>query len=608
MKKLTAFLLTLAMCMSLFVGCAQNDSNTPVNPDPTPTPGVDVTPDPTPDSNPEPAIVPAFEGDIFGTGATGSNGAAACASPLASDIAMQILEKGGNAVDAAVAMIYAVGLLEPAASGIGGAGQMVVYLADKDEYVVIEYMTQAPGAAVPGALDTSTSDTPPSPEAIAIPGAVHGTMTALELYGTMSAREVLQPVIDLARNGFPVTARWNTNIEGRYENLAAYDYTLGLYTDEGFLWNEGDIITNNDLADTLELIADEGIKGFYDSDYTDKMVEYIQSVGGVLTHEDFAQYTSVVRKPISTTYNGYTVYTVGGPSNGGSSLLEMLNIVEQFDLAGYGHDSAETVQILNDAYALAYQDGLAYMADPDYYDLPVETMISKEYAEERAKSITVGERLKVAKAGKLTVSLSATGEQILADSTPDQGGTTHMAVVDKWGNVVSTTNTNGINFGSAVAVPGTGFVFSAHLGNLNDSSSARVNQLMPYIRVRSTMCPTIVADESGKPVLAIGSPGNWALVSAALNGIVNYIDFDMNVAEAILAPRTYRDGISKTLTIENRYSQDTMDKLTEMGYELEAESSEYGAHVGCLAGVEIGDDGTLYTLGDYRRFYGASAY
>lgn len=606
MKKLTAFLLALAMCMSLFVGCAQNDGNTPVDPDP--APGVDTTPDTTPDVDPEPEIVAAFEGDIFGTGATGSNGAAACASSLASDIAMQILEKGGNAVDAAVAMIYAVGMLEPAASGIGGAGQMVVYLADTDEYVVIEYMTQAPGAAIPGALDTSTSDTPPSPEAIAIPGVVHGTLTALERYGTMTAREVLQPVIDLARNGFPVTSRWNTNIEGRYENLAAYDYTLGLYTDDGFLWNVGDIITNNDLADTLELIADEGIKGFYDSDFTDKMVEYIQSVGGVLTHEDFAQYTSVIREPISTTYHGYTVYTVGGPSNGGTSLLEMLNIVEQFDLAGYGHDSAETVQILNDAYALAYQDGLAYMADPDYYDLPVETMISKEYAEERAKSITVGERLKVAKAGKLTVSLSATGEQVLADSTPDQGGTTHMAVVDKWGNVVSTTNTNGINFGSAVAVPGTGFVFSAHLGNLNDSSSARVNQLMPYIRVRSTMCPTIVADENGKPVLAIGSPGNWALVSAALNGIVNYIDFDMNVAEAILAPRTYRDGISKTLTIEDRYSQETMDKLTEMGYELEVESSEYGAHVGNLAGVEIGDDGTLYTLGDYRRLYGASAY
>ncbi len=603
MKKLTALVLALVLCLSLFAGCAQNEPGpTPETPD---APTV-VTPTPTPD--PEPEIVPAFEGDLFGTGAVGENGAAACASPLAAQIAMDILQKGGNAVDAAVAMIYAVGMLEPAASGMGGAGQMVVYLADSDEYVVIEYMTQAPGAAIPCTLDTSTSDNPPSPEAIAIPGVVHGTLTALEKYGTMTAREVLQPVIDLARGGFPVTARWNTNIEGRYENLSAYDYTIGLYTDDGFLYNEGDIITNNDLADTLELIADEGIKGFYDSDFTDKMVDYIRSVGGVLTHEDFAQYTSVIREPVSTTYRGYTVYTAGGPSNGGVALLEMLNIAEQFDLAGYGHDSAETVQILNDAYALAYQDGVAYMGDPDYYNLPVDTIVSKEYGIERAKSVTVGQRIKAAKAGKLEVSLSATGEKVLADCTLDQGGTTHMAVVDGHGNVVSTTNTNGINFGSAVAVPGTGFVFSAHLGNLNDTMSARVNQLMPYIRVRSTMCPTIVAGEDGKPVLAIGSPGNWALVPAALNAIVNFVDFDMNVAEAILAPRTYRDGISKTLTIENRYSQETMDKLSEMGFELDVESSEYGAHVGCLAGVEIGSDGKLYTLGDCRRDYGTAAY
>ena len=219
----------------------------------------------------------AFEGDINSTGAVGKNGAAASANVIASQIAVDILEKGGNAVDAAVAMIYAVGLLEPAASGIGGAGQMVIYLADRDEYVQLEYMTRAPEAAIPGTLDTSTSGNPPSAEAIAIPGVVHGTMTALETYGTMSAREVLQPVIDLARNGFPVTQRWNTNIEGRYDNLSYYDYSLGLYTDEGFLWNVGDIITNNDLADTLEVIADQGIKGFYDSEFTDKMVDYIQS-------------------------------------------------------------------------------------------------------------------------------------------------------------------------------------------------------------------------------------------------------------------------------------------------------------------------------------------
>ena len=553
--------------------------------------------------------VGAFEGDINSTGAVGKNGAAASANVIASQIAVDILEKGGNAVDAAVAMIYAVGLLEPAASGIGGAGQMVIYLADRDEYVQLEYMTRAPEAAIPGTLDTSTSGNPPSAEAIAIPGVVHGTMTALETYGTMSAREVLQPVIDLARNGFPVTQRWNTNIEGRYDNLSYYDYSLGLYTDEGFLWNVGDIITNNDLADTLEVIADQGIKGFYDSEFTDKMVDYIQSQGGVVTRDDFASYTSVWREPVSTTYRGYTVYTTGGPSNGGIPLLEALNIVENFDLSSYGHDSAETVEILADAFALAFQYGTQYIADPDYYNIPTETLISKEYAkDERVKYIKVGQRIKTARAGRLSVTLSSTGEKVLNGNTPDQGGTTHMVVADKYGNVVSTTNTNGINFGSALAVPGTGFVFNAHLGNLTNSATARVNVLMPGIRVRSTTCPAIVADENGKPVLAVGSPGNWALVTATFNAIVNYIDFGMNVAEAANAPRSWRDGITKSLYIEGRYSDSTLSGLEAMGFEILDGDLDYSSHVGCIAALEIGEDGWIYAIGDDRRNYGAAAY
>ena len=203
----------------------------------------------------------AFKGDINSTGAVGKNGAAASANILASQIAVEIMERGGNAIDAAVGMIYAVGLLEPAASGIGGAGQMVIYLADTDEYVQLEYMTRAPQAAIPGTLDTSSSGTPPSPEALAVPGVVHGTLTALEKYGTMTAREVLEPVIELARNGFPVTDRWNANIEGRYDNLNYYDYSIGLYTDEVFLWHIGDDISTSDVGDTLALIAAVAIVG-----------------------------------------------------------------------------------------------------------------------------------------------------------------------------------------------------------------------------------------------------------------------------------------------------------------------------------------------------------
>lgn len=611
--KLTMLLVVLLTF--ILVGCSKQESKQEVaqeavNPVTTVQETVDQTTEEVEvvEEAKEETITYEWASDIFGTGAVGTNGAAACASPIAAQIAVDILEQGGNAVDAAVAMIYAVGLLEPAATGIGGAGQMNVYLAEENKYITIEYLTQAPGAAVAETIDTSSSDNPPSVQSIAIPGQVYGTLTALENWGTMTAAEVLAPVIKLAREGFPVTERWNTNIEGRYENLSAYDYTLGLYTDEGFLYSVGDIITNNDLADTYELIANEGIKGFYDSDFTDKMVQYIQSLGGILTREDFAQYKAVIREPISTTYRGYTVYTVNGPSTGGAALLEALNVLENFDLASYGADSAETVNLMAEAFTLGYKDGNAYMSDPTYYDCPVETIISKEYAAERATKVNPNSKAKMQGAGRLKVSLNATGQEVVASNAIDQGGTSHMVVADKYGNVVSTTNTNGINFGSAVAVPGTGFIFTAHLSNLNNSSTASVNMLMPYIKVCSTICPTIVADETGKPVLVLGSPGNWALVSAALSTIVNYVDFGMDIAEAVNAPRIWKDGMTiKDLYIEGGYSEQTISAVEAMGYNVLDSNMEYSSHVGNVAAIEI-KDGMFYAIGDNRRHYGAVAY
>ncbi len=612
MKKTIAFCLALVMLLGIVAGCKKTETaevkpqatEAPAPATAAPAPAATEVPAPT-----EPPFKGAYPGDEYATGAVGEFGAAACANPIASQIGVDILKAGGNAVDAAVAMIYAVGLLEPAASGMGGAGQMVIYLKAEDRYLVLEYMTQAPGAAIAGEISTDTSSNPPSVESLAIPGVVNGTMTALEKYGSgnLTRRQVLQPVIDLARNGFTLPPRWNANIEGRYENLSSYPYTLNLYTDDGFTYSNGQTIYNKDLADTLDLIADGGKEAFYNSDFTQKMVDYIQSIGGILTREDFAQYETREREAISTTYRGNTVYTVGGPSNGGVALLEMLNIMENFDMKALGHDSMEAVKVTADAYALAEMDGVAYMADPDYYDLPVAEMISKEYAKERAAKITLDTYLKNAKKGNLTVTLSATGEAVAAANTPDQGGTTHLAVMDKDGNVVSTTNTNGINFGSAVAVPGTGFVFSAHLGNLTNSPSAKVNRLMPYIRVRSTICPSIVADENGVPFMAVGSPGNWALVSAVAIAISNVIDYDMNVAEAVNAPRVYRDQNSKNLSIESRYSQETRDKLTALGFSL-TDEGELGAHVGCVAAVYHKPGDKFYAAADYRRFYGSAAY
>ena len=416
MKRTIAFCLALVMLLGIVAGCKKTETvETKPQATEAPAPATEAPAAPAPTEVPAPTEPPfkgAYPGDDYSTGAVGEFGAAACANPVASQIGVDILKAGGNAVDAAVAMIYAVGLLEPAASGMGGAGQMVIYLKAEDRYLVLEYMTQAPGAAIAGEISTDTSSNPPSVESLAIPGVVHGTMTALEKYGSgnLTRRQVLQPVIDLARNGFTLPQRWNTNIEGRYENLSAYPYTLGLYTDDGFTYSNGQTIYNKDLADTLDLIADGGKEAFYNSDFTQKMVDYIQSIGGILTREDFAQYETKEREAISTTYRGNTVYTVGGPSNGGVALLEMLNIMENFDMKALGRDSMEAVKVTADAYALAEMDGVAYMADPDYYDLPVQEMISKEYAKERAAKITLDTYLKNARDDQQGVRQGAGGQ------------------------------------------------------------------------------------------------------------------------------------------------------------------------------------------------------
>ena len=622
MHRFTALFLAMLMVVSL-VACGSKEEDTPVDegnkePEKELITSIDYS---VVDNGTLMYGDPAYATDFRGTGATGANGGASCASDVVSQIAVDLMAKGGNAIDAAVALIFGAGLCEPGSSGIGGAGQMVIYLAAEKKYVVVEYMTQAGENAISGQIITERDSYPGDPIdpcSIAIPGTVAGCLTALEMYGNLTAAEVLEPIIKLAREGWEVTDRFNACVEGSFVALSNYEYALNLFTDGGFMYNEGDIITNNDLADTYQLIADEGMDGFYRSDFTQQLVDYIQSQGGCLTMADFAQYEAKIREPIQTTYRGYTITTVGGPSNGGSALLEMLNIIENFDLPSWGHDDARTVQVINDAYSLGYQDGLKYCADPDYYNLPTAEMISKEYAKERATNITVGTMLKGAKPGKLTVTESETMAKVEATYTVDQGGTTHMVAADQYGNWVSTTNTLGLTFGSGLAVPGTGFTWSAHLNNLTNSKGAIINKMVPYARVRSTMCPAIVADENGVPVMATGSPGNWALVSATLNSIINYIDFDMDVAEAVTAARSWRDGISFDLAIEgardcadsgrHTYSDETLIGLLNAGFSVKVDGSTYGSSVGNNAAIAKGEDGNYYVIGDPRRHYGAAAY
>ncbi|MBQ2661903.1 MAG: gamma-glutamyltransferase [Clostridia bacterium] len=500
---------------------------------------------PTPRPTPTPYIGKgAMEGDEFETGAVGVYGAVSSASKFASQIGLDILKAGGNAVDAAVATIFAVGLCEPSGSSVGGGGLSVIYLAEQAKYIVFDYMSQTPSV-----LNGSGRA-----NKIAIPGIVHGAISMLEKYGTMSLKEVLAPTIKLAREGFEVTS---TMAYKMTIIPTQYPYAVNLYRNEtSDLYSKGDIYKNPDLADTLELIANRGIEGFYNSEFTDMMCDYLIDNGSSVSKQDFANYTSLERVPLTTTYRGYKVYAGSGTAQGGSRVIGMLNSMSQYDLAALGHDNPETVRITATAFGVR----------------PVSNAISIL-------------------------------KQEVLDSVDlencdwyDMKSTTMLTTYDRFGNMVASNNTLGDNFGSAVAVPGTGFCFNS---GMNTSTGK------PSSRIQSTMAPVIVAHENGLPMLAAGSPGNSAIITATAITVSNVIDFGMNVSQAINAPRFYGSG--STLTIENRYSRSTLDALRNMGYSLSTGES-YSQGVGCVSAIYVDDDGTIYAGADYRREYMAYAY
>ncbi len=507
---------------------------------PLPVETATATPRPTPTPY---AGVGAMEGDEFETGAVGVYGAVSSASKFASQIGLDILQKGGNAIDAAVATIFAVGLCEPSGSSVGGGGLSVIYLADEEKYIVFDYMSQTPSSFTGSGRANK----------IMIPGIVHGALSMLEKYGTMTRQEILAPVIKLAREGFEVTS---TMAYKMTIVPTEYPYAVNLYRNNGKLYNTGEIYKNPDLADTLQLISDKGIEGFYNSEFTDMMCDYLINNGSSVSRTDFANYTSLERVPLTTTYRGYKVYAGSGTAQGGSRVISMLNSMSEYDLASLGHDNAETVRITATAFGVRPSSRLISQKDDELLDL--SNLENCEWY--------------------------------------DMKSTTMLVTYDQWGNMVASNNTLGDNFGCGVAVPTTGFCFNS---GLNTSTG------VPSSRIQSTMAPVIVAGNDGLPMLGAGSPGNSAIITATAITVSNIIDFGMNVSQAIHAPRFYGSG--STLTIENRYSSATLNGLRAMGYSLNTMES-YSSGVGCVSAIYVDDNDVIYAGADYRREYMAYAY
>lgn len=596
-QKLIALFLAAAMAVGSLTGCAKtavSSSTAPVTESSSAAP-----------AEPAPAEPAKMEGDEFNNGAIGKNGGVSSSSEYSSQIGIDILKAGGNAVDAAVATSFAIGVVEPYLSGIGGCGFMNVYLKESHTYEILEYMETTPAASFPGMMDPDKPEDTHSGKNVAIPGQVHGLLTALEKYGTMSREEVMAPAIKLAEEGWIMDKRLAEFVVSSFDWISKNPELLSVYTNDGLPYSEGDTIKNPNLANSLKKISKGGIDEFYKGELAKTIVDGLQTMGSLITMEDMAAYTSMAREPIRTTYHGYEVVVPPPPSNGGDWLLEMLNIMESYDLKAMGMNSPEYLFTFNEASRLALADSYAYIGDPAFFKLPIDEMISKEYTKKRvAQMPTDNKVLEKSPAGDLPVErIDATAQESLH--------TSHIAVIDQFGNIVSTTNTLGNAWGSCVAVDSTGFAYNSHMSNLeHDPAKAdSPDYIMPGKRVRSTVTPTLVLKD-GEPIMAVGSPGSLAIPPAIAMVINNVLLFDMNIQQAINAPRAMAiDRSGPVMTIEDaRFDAETLTSLEAYGYELKR-VGEYNMATGGIAAIYLDKStGTFYAGGDPRRNYKALAY
>ncbi|MES2742836.1 MAG: gamma-glutamyltransferase [Pseudomonadota bacterium] len=489
--------------------------------------------------------------------ASGSGGAVATISEPASKAALAILDKGGNAVDAAVAAAAALGVTEPFSCGIGGGGFMMIYLAKDKRVISIDHRETAPAAFTSSAfLDNGQAidfdQAVSSGMAVGVPGTVRGWQEALSRYGTMSMKQVLAPAVGIASQGFPVDQKMNQFIVRNEKRFSLFSSTSALYLKDGKALAAGSLFRNPDLAKAYRELGSGGVKAFYEGKIGRAIVAAVNQPpliqgasvrAGNMTMADLANYEARLRQPVRSSYRGYDLYGMPLPSSGGMVVAEALNILEAYDLKSMPKDKVEHLYL--EASRLAFADRNAYLADPEYVDAPVVGLLSKEYAAVRRQQINP-EQAGVGKAGPgdpyefqqdPSVPLRPVASRLLNESAH----TTHLTVSDKEGNIVSYTFTIESWGGSGIVVPGYGFLLNNEMTDF-DFSGPHPNVPEAGKRPRSSMAPTIVF-KNGKPAFTIGSPGGSTIITTVLQTIVNHIDLGMTMDQALNSPRlSQRNG------------------------------------------------------------------
>lgn len=573
MKKLMSLILALAMVLSL-VACGQKEE-TPVEQ----TPPEEVKEEVWSSVDENGNLKRTERDDV------GKNGMVTTANVYATMAGLEVLEMGGNAVDAAIAISYALGVVEPNASGLGGGGFFNVHMADGSE-VVIDYREVAPMAQDAYTWLDETGEVKNGNAnsvgalATGVPGTVAGLEYALEHYGSgkLTRQQIMQPAIDLATNGYVIGGTTAAAINDYYDYMVT-DYTVlgDYYLKDGMPYEVGDVITNPDLAKSLQMIAEGGKDVFYKGEIAEAIIKTLDSYGGVMTLEDLANYEPAIREPVKGTYRDYQIVSCPPASSGGTHIVEVLNILENFDLKSMGVNTAESIHVWAEALKACFADRSEYMADTAFADVPLAGLTSKEYAKTIADQIT-----------------DASQDWSKGDPWQYEGNsTTAYSVADAEGNIVSVTQTIECFWGCKIAIPEYGFIMNDQLHDFSTDPES-INKLEGGKKPLSSMSPTIVLDPEGNAFMSVGSPGGLRIWPTVAQVISNVIDHGMNMQDAIDCARIFErgnaDGICYEVGGEHEITADVIETLKAQGHAV-TEKGSWDLFFGGCQGILFAKDG-----------------
>ncbi len=517
--------------------------------------------------------------DAFDHPVYGPAGMVASQNRIASEVGARVLNEGGSAVDAAIAVGFTLAVTLPRAGNLGGGGFMLIHDAADDSTTSIDYRESAPPGADRDMFLDDNGDVDRqralfSHLSAGVPGTVAGFWEAHQKYGKLEWSRLVEPAITLARNGVELSYDMSETLARRQERLCRSEVSCAyFYRADGTPYGQGEVLVQADLAETLERVAKKGRDGFYKGKTARLIAKDMAAHGGLVDEAALAGYEPSWREPVSGTYRGYDVVTMAPPSSGGVHVLQMLNILENFDVKGMGFGSADNVHLLAEVMRLAFADRSKHLGDPDFYPVPIEWLTSKAYAAELAEGIDI-ERAR-------------NSDDVLPGvaPAPESPDTTHFSVIDADGNVVSNTYTLNLSFGSGISVDGAGFLLNNEMDDFVAKSGvpnaygmlgSDANAIEAKKRPLSSMTPTIVFAE-GEPWFATGSPGGSRIITTVLQMVVNMIDHEMNIAEASAAPRIHHQWYPDRLQLERGFSPDTVTLLEAKGHEISGTSFTMGS-------------------------------